>query len=269
MSGKYGYVDDVGKLRVVEYGANKYGFQPSGEGITVPSPTLVELNEEPAAYEETPVKKPKAPKRTNGPLHRKSGAEINGNDFVPIESARTGLDGTWNAPTSANSYRSEESNDNYPKAAAAAVPSRSILANAHRVAADGGRFEGAARPRSLVKPSPPVDAVPEERPEFSPVSGSFQSEQDFGGRRSSAVDGSYRISEDSQDREPATQPPPLYRPSAKPARRNLPARTTGTRQASSRHVPRPGGILDQLAEQYALPQTGSPVSHSVSFGTDY
>lgn len=30
------------KVRVVEYGADKYGFQPSGEGITVAPPTLVD-----------------------------------------------------------------------------------------------------------------------------------------------------------------------------------------------------------------------------------
>lgn len=34
VKGKYGYTDGDGKVRVVEYGANKYGFQPSGEGIT-------------------------------------------------------------------------------------------------------------------------------------------------------------------------------------------------------------------------------------------
>lgn len=42
VKGKYGYVDDTGKVRVVEYGATKYGFAPSGEGITVPPPTLVD-----------------------------------------------------------------------------------------------------------------------------------------------------------------------------------------------------------------------------------
>lgn len=30
------------KVRVVEYGADKFGFQPSGEGITVAPPTLVD-----------------------------------------------------------------------------------------------------------------------------------------------------------------------------------------------------------------------------------
>lgn len=35
VKGKYGYVDDSGNLREVEYGANKDGFQPSGDGINV------------------------------------------------------------------------------------------------------------------------------------------------------------------------------------------------------------------------------------------
>lgn len=42
VKGKYGYTDETGKLRVVEYGANRYGFQPAGEGITVAPPTLVD-----------------------------------------------------------------------------------------------------------------------------------------------------------------------------------------------------------------------------------
>lgn len=39
--GKYGYVDAEGKLREVEYGATKRGFEPAGTGIDVPPPTLV------------------------------------------------------------------------------------------------------------------------------------------------------------------------------------------------------------------------------------
>lgn len=40
VKGKYGFVDDGGKVRIVEYGANQYGFQPAGDGITVAPPTL-------------------------------------------------------------------------------------------------------------------------------------------------------------------------------------------------------------------------------------
>lgn len=35
VKGKYGYVDDSGNLREVEYGANKDGFHPTGTGINV------------------------------------------------------------------------------------------------------------------------------------------------------------------------------------------------------------------------------------------
>ncbi|KAF6213998.1 hypothetical protein GE061_011727 [Apolygus lucorum] len=38
--GKYGYVDDAGKVREVEYGATKLGFQPAGSDINVPPPTV-------------------------------------------------------------------------------------------------------------------------------------------------------------------------------------------------------------------------------------
>lgn len=38
--GKYGYVDETGKLRTVEYGASSRGFEPVGTGITVPPSVL-------------------------------------------------------------------------------------------------------------------------------------------------------------------------------------------------------------------------------------
>jgi hypothetical protein len=38
--GKYGYVDDTGATREIEYGANKNGFQPHGTDINVPPPTV-------------------------------------------------------------------------------------------------------------------------------------------------------------------------------------------------------------------------------------
>lgn len=38
--GKYGYVDDSGKVREVEYGASKRGFEPAGNDINVAPPTV-------------------------------------------------------------------------------------------------------------------------------------------------------------------------------------------------------------------------------------
>ncbi|XP_014097999.1 activating signal cointegrator 1 complex subunit 2 homolog [Bactrocera oleae] len=42
--GKYGYLDDQGKLREIEYGASKRGFEPAGSDINVPPPTLTNNN---------------------------------------------------------------------------------------------------------------------------------------------------------------------------------------------------------------------------------
>lgn len=38
VKGKYGYIDDNGNTREIEYGANKNGFQPTGDGINVAPP---------------------------------------------------------------------------------------------------------------------------------------------------------------------------------------------------------------------------------------
>lgn len=38
--GKYGYIDDAGKLREIEYGASRRGFEPAGSEVNVAPPTL-------------------------------------------------------------------------------------------------------------------------------------------------------------------------------------------------------------------------------------
>lgn len=38
--GKYGYIGDDGKVREIEYGASRRGFEPAGTGINVPPPTI-------------------------------------------------------------------------------------------------------------------------------------------------------------------------------------------------------------------------------------
>eukprot|EP00102_Acyrthosiphon_pisum_P004849 XP_001948851.1 PREDICTED: pollen-specific leucine-rich repeat extensin-like protein 1 [Acyrthosiphon pisum] len=268
VSGKYGYVDDSGKLRVVEYGANKYGFQPSGEGITVPSPTLVELrpeedeeDEEPAAP--VPVKRP-SPAKPTKPLFRNNNNNNNNRPesdagFVrpqqpsmkvqPISVASDFDDGEWTAQPASRPQQPAPSNRPTPR---------------------------------LNKPPPPVSgsfrAVPVEEPSDSGPSASFESVQDFGGRRptgngravhaSSSVDHSYQTFEEHQ--EPMTEPPTFYQPVAKPvAKRTRPAAAQlSTNYRTAPRQMRTSGLLDQLAEQYALPESRSPVAHDFSFGSD-
>ncbi|XP_063705952.1 uncharacterized protein LOC134835032 [Culicoides brevitarsis] len=79
VQGKYGYVDDQGKVREVEYGASaKRGFEPHGTDIQVPPPTIsnnansIPLGpdeEDDGQYREDPSIYWKDPKYNNGVKH--------------------------------------------------------------------------------------------------------------------------------------------------------------------------------------------------------
>lgn len=75
--GKYGFVDDTGKVREVEYGASQRGFEPMGTDINVP-PTSIQGNtiagpndpEDDGQYREDPSIYHTDPKYTNGEYYR-------------------------------------------------------------------------------------------------------------------------------------------------------------------------------------------------------
>lgn len=199
MTGKYGYVDDAGKLRVVEYGANIYGFQPSGDGITVPSPTLVEL------------------------------------------------------------HREDESNEELTTA-------RKVGKTPSSKKPSDDRFK--IRPKSIIPAVGGSFAAAPEDDRMTPPSGTYQSVQEFGVERSEVrrptkvnrgLSSSYQTYEDSEDR---TTGSPLAK------RRNDAGSTRTAVQRTNPKPTRTGSILEGLIEQYALPESGSPVAHSVSFGKD-
>lgn len=71
--GKYGFVDDTGNIREVEYGASRRGFEPAGSGINVPPPTLTGNSianpnqpEDDGQYREDPSVYYTDPRYTNG-----------------------------------------------------------------------------------------------------------------------------------------------------------------------------------------------------------
>lgn len=268
VTGKYGYVDDLGKLRVVEYGANKYGFQPSGDGITVPSPTLVELRPDEDSGEEPPrpaVDKPSSPAsaKPQKPLHRSRPAENDG--FV--QQQRQPLPNVDFGDSDPAEW-TVRSADRRPATA---------RVNGQRPSTADGRGDAVRSKLTIPPVSGSLMAVPGE--EQGP-SGSYRTVQDFGGSsrsgsngRPATVNQSYQTYED--DREPTTEPAFYQVPAVKPARRNgggaaratAPAQSAGSYRTAPRQM-RTGGVLDQLAEQYALPKSGSLETHNVSFGSD-
>jgi len=69
VKGKYGYYDDAGVLREVEYGASKMGFEPSGAGLVGPDASVPYVAASapvaPVAAPTAPATAPSAPVTTN------------------------------------------------------------------------------------------------------------------------------------------------------------------------------------------------------------
>lgn len=184
--GKYGFVDDTGKVRVVEYGANQYGFQPAGEGITVAPPTLIDETTGKEAlqaqnyqdYQQQQQQQPAAPARP--------------------------------------AYQPVQSHTQAVYAPAQVAPSRPAL------------------------PKPPIFTPAAAAPRQSPLL-----------QQSPAA----TYDEPAPASQLYNQGPAQFSPAPdQQERRSQPQPRSG------------GGILDQLARDYALPQGVAPPLHDISFG---
>lgn len=233
VKGKYGYVDDVGKVRVVEYGATKYGFEPAGEGITVAPPTLVDettnkdgsLNQAYADpyYEPAPAPSPPRQSLAPRPKPRPEPSYDSFSDnqqFAPAPQS---------APSANFDYvpQTRPPTKSFSPAPLRPQPSSSFsFADPAPVDEQDNYAEPAPAPRPPTKFgfAQPAPAAPRPAPQF-PSANSFA---------------------------PAPQrPAPQFAPRPQPV----------TRQSGSG-----GGVLDQLAKDYALPQGGAAPLHDISFG---
>lgn len=207
--GKYGYVDDLGKVRVVEYGANKFGFQPAGEGITVAPPTLVDETKRPR----------------EGP-----GVEYDEGQYYEEPQTRSKAPVRFSAPRPAPAPRPSEESYSYdtysdPPPAPRPSPPRP---------SSSGRSFGPVPPRVQVPGAIPA-----------------------GGSSGGIVYSEPRPASNSQA---FTQALPVSRPA--PQSPVYHAQPIVPSRPQSRQT---GGILDQLARDYALPPGGQPL-HDISFG---
>ncbi|KAJ3654520.1 hypothetical protein Zmor_013703 [Zophobas morio] len=259
VKGKYGYVDDTGKVRVVEYGATKYGFEPAGEGITVAPPTLVDettnkdgtLNPEyagayyddnyqqpaPAPIRHAPAPRPR-PQPQQEPVFEFSGPQ----QFSPA-----------------------------PQRSAAPVPSRAFVPGGSPSGVTTHNFEFGPSPSAAPSHAPRPSArsyAPAPRPVHRPPPPSFARpapiEEEFGEPEPAPVRNPPRIT--------YAQPAPLSAPS----RNHIEPQFAPAARPAPQYAPRPqpqaatagrsGGILDQLSKDYALPNGGAAPLHDISFG---
>lgn len=207
VKGKYGFVDDTGKVRVVEYGANQYGFQPAGEGITVAPPTLVD---------ETTNK------------DGSQGANYQDYDYQPQQQQQQQQPAPQRAVARpvAPPIAAQPQYPQYEQSA----PQSHTQAIYNPQAAARGRAAG-----------PPKPAV------FSPAP-----EQ-------------YSAPRQSQLLRAFDEPAPASQAYNQGPVQFSPAPVQERSQPQPRSQPS-GGILDQLARDYALPQGGSAPLHDISFG---
>ncbi|XP_026474387.1 actin cytoskeleton-regulatory complex protein PAN1-like isoform X2 [Ctenocephalides felis] len=228
VKGKYGYVDENGKVRVVEYGANKYGFQPAGEGITVAPPTLVDettrkdgsINpdyDDGSFYQVTAAPKPQQVSRVSRPP---SHAVPQFQEYEPQQYEQPQVVQYRPLPPGARSQAVPSVVYSPQPRPPRPEPVDYSVSNARSQPHYTQIDSSAARPAPhqtlfRAQPAPPSYSV---RPEPQVPQVSY-----------------------------ASQPAPV-RPS--PPVRQTPAR----------------GVLDQLAKDYALPPGGAPALHDVSFG---
>lgn len=224
--GKYGYVDDLGKVRVVEYGANKFGFQPSGEGITVAPPTLVDETKRRAS--------PDQPDYDDGQYYEQSAPPR------PAPRAQRPL------PPPQRSAPAP-----LPPRPVARPPPPPPQTYEHVYEAPEPQYQPAPPPvprrpaPSGLGPVPPRAQIPGAAP--------------IGGGNTGGV-----VYSQPRPARPQLPPSPPHRPSH--VFNSQPPPPPPPPRPQARSAGGGAGILDQLARDYALPQSGAAATSDVSFG---
>lgn len=249
VKGKYGFVDDVGKLRVVEYGATKYGFEPHGEGITVAPPTLVDETTQkdgsPNPYADQYYQQDAAPRPAPRPVQR------------PKPRPQQSFD-SYSSPL--QFAPAPQRNPNPAPQRPQAFPGASLTTDIEYA------------PQSRPQPSRGFAPQPQHQPQqqqhsFRPPQQSFSFEP-------APIE-----EEDNYAEPPQRRPAPVqsFRPAPPPASRPAQVHSFQPSPPAPQYAPAPRpapvtrqsgggvGILDQLAKDYALPN-GAPALHDISFG---
>lgn len=227
VKGKYGYVDETGKVRVVEYGANKYGFQPSGEGITVAPPTLVDetTRKDRLEYEEEqPQYIARVPRPQTAPQR-----------FAPPPSPPKRPQPPPPQPQYDDYDEPQQQQYQPPQPQPRPQPKQPLYTSAP------------IPQRPQVPGSVPIDVVYASRPKPP------RPEPEYTQKSTFQFGPTPQVAPVRHSQPQAIQPQPQYQP--QPAY-----------QAPRAQQGRSTSVLDQLAKDFALPQGGSPALHDISFG---
>ncbi|KAF4524052.1 hypothetical protein B566_EDAN017527, partial [Ephemera danica] len=278
VKGKYGFVDDTGKVRTVEYGADRYGFQPAGEGITVAPPTLVDesLTEEPefddfrprpvqqrvqqrvkAAPRPQPQSRPQQfqprPQQQQQPQYQPQYEEGQYEQQGPAPGANFQQQTTFSA---APHYEVQEAPEHARRPAP--VPKRPLsIPGAAPVPQRPVAIPGAI-------PAPVRSSAPARPAQFQ---GAFQAPDPVRPRAQPQQHSPRAGPQQQHQQHHQQQPQQFFQPQPAPQAFHQPA----PQQARAFQAPRAahGSVLDQLAKDYALPQGGSAATHDITFSSGF
>ncbi|CAH2108677.1 unnamed protein product [Euphydryas editha] len=232
VKGKYGYKDDTGKVRVIEYGANKYGFQPAGEGITVAPPTLVD---------ESTREEGLRPNKNGGRSQYREPQNVDYDYEEPAPAPRP-------APRAQQQYR----------------PAPQPQQQYRPAPQPQQQYRPAPQPQQQYRPAqqsptPPKPAFfPGAAPVPAPVEDNFfnpepQARQQYNQRP-------------NQDFRPAPQPQ-QFSPKHTQVDFNQNYNAPSQPRYQSNQRSQPFSMLDQLLKEYSLPEGGAAPLHDITFGS--
>ncbi|KAF9796537.1 hypothetical protein SFRURICE_006096 [Spodoptera frugiperda] len=244
VKGKYGYKDDTGKVRVIEYGANKYGFQPAGEGITVAPPTLVDETKE----ERQRQKQQQQPQQARRNQYQPAPAQAIDYDY---EDPAPPPPRPPPVPPKPAQYRPQPA----PEPQYSAPPQPQYRPPVHQTQQRFGVPSPTQAPQ--YRPAPQQSPTP-PRPAFFAGAAPVPEENNF-----------FNPNQQQQPQRRQYQKPKQdFRPAPQFQDYNDPFQPQQQQQFA---VPKPTknhfSMLDELLKEYALPANGPRAVHDISFGS--
>ncbi|CAO1434091.1 unnamed protein product [Diamesa serratosioi] len=269
--GKYGYTDADGKARVVEYGANKYGFQPSGEGITVAPITIHE--DDTFDYEEEPKQQPKQqpkPKQQAPRLSRPQPQQPQPTYEQAERKPQYQAAPIQQQPRFTQQERREQQPEQYfDYQEVQAAPVRTKYTETPVPQRPQAQPQYVNSLDIVYAPSPRPQSQPQQfsRPQFTnqqPIQFPVQPEPLFAPAPVKKPIAQQKSTQFVSQLDQFPIQKPQHNPAPQQPQFSAPPQVS---RFSSQSPGRPTtSVLDQLAKDYALPQGGSPALHDISFG---
>ncbi|KAJ8721176.1 hypothetical protein PYW07_001951 [Mythimna separata] len=256
VKGKYGYKDDTGKVRVIEYGANKFGFQPSGEGITVAPPTLVDETKEERQRQENRQQQPQQARRNQYQPAPSQNIDYDYNDEpqAPQPAPRP-------APRPQQQYRPQPAPQ--PQYRPQPAPQQQYRAPQQTKQQFGVPAPTPAPYR------PPQQGPTPPKPQFFAGAAPVPAEDNFFNPEPAPQRRTFQQQPQQKPQQQAYRAPAQFPDftDAQPSLQQFDGPHFAPQPQPRRNQNQPYSMLDELLKEYSLPKNGAAPLHDITFGS--